>query len=62
MLVLVFFGEAKARPIDIVSFSLGSVSKSKVSTSNSPSSPTSLDTPARPADYVVFCCIMLCLL
>ena len=42
----VFLGEVKARPIDIISFSLGHISKSKVQTSNPSSSPTSLDTPA----------------
>ena len=46
----VFLGEVKARPIDIISFSLGHIRKSKVQTSNPSSSPTSLDPPARPAD------------
>ena len=48
----VFLGEVKARPIDldIISFSLGHISKSKVQTSNLSPSPTPLDTPARPAD------------
>ena len=50
----VFLGEIKARPIDIISFSLGHISKSKVQTSNPSSSPTSLDTPARPADCKKF--------
>ena len=50
----VFLGEVKARPIDIISFSLGHISKSKVQTSNPSSSPTSLDTPARPADSCLF--------
>ena len=43
-------GEVKARPKDIISFSLDYLSKSKVQTSNPSSSPISLDTPARPAD------------
>ena len=43
-------GEVKARPKDIISFSLDYTSKSKVQTSNPSSSPISLDTPARPAD------------
>ena len=46
----VFLGEVKARPIDIISFSLGHISKTKVQTSNLSPSPTPLDTPARPAD------------
>ena len=46
----VILGEAKARPKDIISFSLDYISKSKVQTSNPSSSPISLDTPARPAD------------
>ena len=45
-------GEVKARPKDIISCSLDYISKSKVQTSNPPSSPISLDTPARPADLV----------
>ena len=45
-------GEVKARPKDIISFSLDYISKSKVQTSNPSSSPTPLDTPARPADSV----------
>ena len=45
-------GEVKARPKDIISFSLDYISKSKVQTSNPSSSPTPLDTPARPADYI----------
>ena len=45
-------GEVKARPKDIISFSLDYISKSKVQTSNPSSSPTPLDTPARPADFV----------
>ena len=40
-------GEVKARPKDIISFSLDYISKSKVQTSNPSSSPISLDTPAR---------------
>ena len=50
-------GEVKARPKDIISFSLDYISKSKVQTSNPSSSPIPLDTPARPADlwYVVSC-------
>ena len=47
------FGEVKARPKDIISFSLDYISKSKVQTSNPSSSPISLDTPARPADYCI---------
>ena len=43
-------GEVKACPKDIISFSLDYISKSKVQTSNPSSSPTPLDTPARPAD------------
>ena len=45
-------GEVKARPKDIISFSLDYISKSKVQTSNPSSSPTPLDTPARPADLI----------
>ena len=52
---VVFLGEVKARPIDIISFSLDYISKSKVQTSNPSSSPTSLDTPARPAEYMFSC-------
>ena len=44
-------GEVKARPKDIISFSLDYISKSKVQTSNPSSSPIPLDTPARPADF-----------
>ena len=47
-------GEVKARPKDIISFSLDYISKSKVQTSNPSSSPTPLDTPARPADLCAF--------
>ena len=47
----VILGEVKARPKDIISFSLDYISKSKVQTSNPSSSPISLDTPARPADW-----------
>ena len=47
-------GEVKARPKDIISFSLDYISKSKVQTSNPSSSPTPLDTPARPADFWLF--------
>ena len=43
-------GKVKARPKDIISFSLDYISKSKVQTSNPSSSPKPLDTPARPAD------------
>ena len=46
----VILGEVKARPKDIISFSLDYISKSQVQTSNPSSSPISLDTPARPAD------------
>ena len=46
-------GEVKARPKDIISFSLDYISKSKVQTSNPSSSPTPLDTPARPADSAI---------
>ena len=49
----VILGEVKARPKDIISFSLDYISKSKVQTSNPSSSPIPLDTPARPADYYV---------
>ena len=49
----VILGEVKARPKDIISFSLDYISKSKVQTSNPSSSPISLDTPARPADSKV---------
>ena len=49
-------GEVKARPKDIISFSLDYISKSKVQTSNPSSSPKPLDTPARPADYINFLC------
>ena len=48
----VILGEVKARPKDIISFSLDYISKSKVQTSNPSSSPTPLDTPARPADLI----------
>ena len=48
----VILGEVKARPKDIISFSLDYISKSKVQTSNPSSSPIPLDTPARPADYI----------
>ena len=48
-----FLGKVKARPIDIIGFSLGHISKSKVQTSNPSSSPTPLDTPARPADFFI---------
>ena len=47
----VILGEVKARPKDIISFSLDYISKSKIQTSNPSSSPISLDTPARPADF-----------
>ena len=47
----VILGEVKARPKDIISFSLDYICKSKVQTSNPSSSPISLDTPARPADF-----------
>ena len=47
-------GEVKARPKDIISFSLDYISKSKVQTSNPSSSPIPLDTPARPADLCQF--------
>ena len=46
-------GEVKARPKDIISFSLDYISKSKVQTSNPSSSPKPLDTPARPADLPI---------
>ena len=49
----VILGEVKARPKDIISFSLDYISKSKVQTSNPSSSPISLDTPARPADLLL---------
>ena len=48
----VILGEVKARPKDIISFSLDYISKSKVQTSSPSSSPISLDTPARPADFL----------
>ena len=48
----VILGEVKARPKDIISFSLDYISKSKEKTSNPSSSPISLDTPARPADSI----------
>ena len=47
-------GEVKARRKDIISFSLDYISKSKVQTSNPSSSPTPLDTPARPADLYIY--------
>ena len=50
----VILGEVKARPKDIISFSLDYISKSKVQTSNPSSSPIPLDTPARPADLGTF--------
>ena len=46
--------QVKARPKDIISFSLDYISKSKVQTSNPSSSPIPLDTPARPADSIPF--------
>ena len=49
-MILGILGEVKARPKDIISFSLDYISKSKVQTSNPSSSPIPLDTPARPAD------------
>ena len=49
----VILGEVKARPKDIISFSLDYISKSKVQTSNPSSSPIPLDTPARPADCIL---------
>ena len=49
----VILGEVKARPKDIISFSLDYISKSKVQTSNPSSSPIPLDTPARPADSFI---------
>ena len=49
----VILGEVKARPKDIISFSLDYISKSKVQTSNPSSSPIPLDTPARPADLYI---------
>ena len=53
----VILGEVKARPKDIISFSLDYISKSKVQTSNPSSSPIPLDTPARPADFLeIFPC------
>ena len=51
----VILGEVKARPKDIISFSLDYISKSKVQTSNPSSSPIPLDTPARPADSILGC-------
>ena len=48
----VILGEVKARPKDIISFSLDYISKSKVQTSSPSSSPIPLDTPARPADLI----------
>ena len=51
----VILGEVKARPKDIISFSLDYISKSKVQTSNPSSSPIPLDTPARPADSFIIC-------
>ena len=50
-------GEVKARPKDIISFSLdyNYISKSKVQTSNPSSSPIPLDTPARPVDSAQSC-------
>ena len=49
-------GEVKARPKDIISFSLDYISKSKVQISNPSSSPIPLDTPARPADLLSMYC------
>ena len=59
----VILGEVKARPKDIISFSLDYISKSKVQTSNPSSSPIPLDTPARPADFksMFFVLISQCL-
>ena len=56
----VILGEVKARPKDIISFSLDYISKSKVQTSNPSSSPIPLDTPARPADYIyIYICTQI---
>ena len=54
----VILGEVKARPKDIISFSLDYISKSKVQTSNPSSSPKPLDTPARPADFGVVAAVL----
>ena len=59
VVVGMILGEVKARPKDIISFSLDYISKSKVQTSNPSSSPISLDTPARPADLPTFCMIFM---
>ena len=47
----VSLGEVKACPIDIIRSSLGHKSQSTIQTSNPSPSPTSLDTPAKAADY-----------
>ena len=49
----VILGEVKARPKDIISFSLDYISKSKVQTSNPSSSPIPLDTPASPDSSII---------
>ena len=49
-----FLGGVKARPIDIISSSLGRRSKSTVQTSKPPPNPTSLDAPAKPTDFIPF--------
>ena len=56
----VILGEVKARPKDIISFSLDYISKSKVQTSNPSSSPIPLDTPARPADFLTVTWLGVC--
>ena len=60
VVVGMILGEAKARPKDIISFSLDYISKSKVQTSNPSSSPKPLDTPARPADFIHTFSVAIC--
>ena len=47
-----FLGEVKIRPIDIISASLGPASKSTLQTSHPSPSRASLDTLAKPADFL----------
>ena len=47
-----FLGEVKARPIDIISSSLGHQSKCALQTSSPSPGPAPLDTLAKPADFV----------
>ena len=48
-----FLGEVKARPIDIISFSLGYLSKSRRADRQYRQAPPSRDTPAEPSHTLV---------